>query len=276
MSEIKVTNHVEAIKSLLLTLKVSERVHALIVESSAGWGKTTSILEAMKSAGVENVRNLGSYSTPLHFFNFMSENPNSFIILDDCSGIFSDQSAMAILKAATWPHDSKRILKWGSTSGRANVEEFEFTGKLIIVCNSFPNSADGDAVRSRSFPYKIEITVPHAKELLEKAATDANWFKDIEKAKSVAEFLTARLNYKTLPQLSYRTLHMGYELAFYNEATWKDLLGRLVSVESTEPEELIRKLSESNMPVKEQIRIFEDTTGLKRRSFFNYRKELGL
>jgi hypothetical protein len=181
---------------------------------------------------------------------------------------------MAILKAATWPHDSKRILKWGSTSSRANVEEFEFTGKLIVVCNSFPNSADGDAVRSRSFPYRIEITVPNAKELLEKAAADTKWFKDVEKAKSVAEFLTARLNYKTLPQLSYRTLHMGYELALYNETSWQELLGRLVSVEATEPEELIRKLSESNMSVKEQIRIFEDTTGLKRRSFFNYRNNL--
>lgn len=274
MNETKITNHVEAIKSLLLTLKVSQRVHALIVESSAGWGKTTSILEAIKSAGIDNVHSLGAYSTPLHFFNFLSERPNSFIILDDCSGIFGDQSAMAILKAATWPHDSKRILKWGSTSGRAAVDEFEFTGKLIIVCNSFPNSADGDAVRSRSFPYKIEITAPHARELLINAAQDSKWFSDTEKAQSVAEFLIERLNFKTLSQMSYRTLHMGYELALYNTNNWRDLLGRLITVESNEPVLLIDKLSKSDLPVKEQIRIFEESTGMKRRSFFNYRKEL--
>ncbi len=32
------TDHIVAIKRLLLTLKASEKIHALIVESPAGWG----------------------------------------------------------------------------------------------------------------------------------------------------------------------------------------------------------------------------------------------
>jgi hypothetical protein len=29
--------------------------------------------------------------------------------------------------------------------------------RLSIVCNSFPTTADAEAVKSRSFPYKINI-----------------------------------------------------------------------------------------------------------------------
>lgn len=171
-------NHIDAIRDLLITITVFyERMHALIVEGPPGWGKTTAVEDALKSSGIQAVR-LGSYSTPLNLFNFLHGNPDRVIVIDDCAGLFSDQSSMALLKAATWGIGKKRTLRWGSTSGKANTEEFNFCGKLIIACNTFPYTADAIAVKSRSFPYKIRIDLTKARDLLVAAATNQNLFSD--------------------------------------------------------------------------------------------------
>lgn len=267
-------NHIEAIKSLLLTVMVSDRMHALIVEGPAGWGKTTAVDEALKAAGISGMH-LGSYSTPLHLFNFLHENSQRIIVIDDCAGLFNDQSSMAILKAATWGQRKQRKIRWGSTSGKASTEEFLFEGKLIIVCNSFPTTADAEAVKSRSFPYKISISPVFAKELLKKAAQNTTLYPDTRKAKEVVRFLSAKISPVSLQQISYRTLQMGYELARHNEL-WRDLLKRMVVATPTDPKKLVRQLSRRKIKVKDQIRLFEDSTGLRRRTFFKYRRELGI
>ena len=275
MARSEALDHIDTIKSLLLIVQASERMHALIVEGPAGWGKTTTVDEAMKVAGVSGVH-LGAYSTPLHLFNFLYENSKRFVVIDDCAGLFNDQSSMAILKAATWGQGKSRTIRWGSTSSKAATDEFSFEGKLIIICNSFPSTADAEAVRSRSFPCKIEVTSSRAKELLERAARDKAWYPDTKKAGEVAKFLCARLTSGSLNQMSYRTLQMGYELAQHNSHQWKELLERMIVSVPEDPKKLIRKLAGQGLKVKEQIRIFEESTGLKRRTFFKYRKALDL
>jgi DNA polymerase III delta prime subunit len=267
-------NHIDAIESLLLTIRASEKMHALIIEGPPGWGKTTAVEDALKAAGVAGVH-LGSYSTPLHLFNFLHENSRTIIVIDDCAGLFSDQSSMAILKAATWGQGKKRKIRWGSTSGKASAEEFQFEGKLIIVCNSFPATADAEAVKSRSFPYRINIDPTNAKSLLEKAAGNPSLYSDTQKAVEVAKFLCKKLCAASVHQISYRTLQMGYELAQHNGNQWQTLLERMVVSAPEDPKKLVRQLSRRGLAVKDQIRLFEEATGLKRRTFFKYRREIG-
>lgn len=267
-------NHIDAIKSLLITIRASDRVHALIIQGPPGWGKTTTVEDALKAAGVNGVH-LGSYSTPLHLFNFLHDNPRSTVVIDDCAGLFSDQSSMAILKAATWGKGKQRKIRWGSTSGKSSAEEFHFEGKLIIVCNSFPATADADAVRSRSFPYKINIDPTRARTLLEQAAGNSSLYSDTQKATEVAKFLSKRISAASLHQISYRTLQMGYELAQHNGDQWRELLERLVITAPEDPKKLVRQLSRRGLAVKDQIRLFEEATGLKRRTFFKYRRAVG-
>ena len=268
-------NHIEAIKRLLLTIRASERMHALVIEGPPGWGKTTAVEEALRTAGLTGVH-LGSYSTPLHLFNFLHDNAHNTVIIDDCAGLFSDQSSMAILKAATWGLGKKRKIRWGSTSGKASAEEFSFEGKLVIVCNSFPATADAEAVKSRSFPYRINIDSTGAKALLKKAAANRVLYSDTEKATEVARFLCLKIDATSAHQISYRTLQMGYELAQNNDEQWRDLLDRMVVAAPEEPKKLVRELSRRGLTVKDQARIFEESTGLKRRTFFNYRRALNL
>ena len=271
----KSADHISVIKKLILTVHASEKMHALIVEGPAGWGKTTAVDHALKEARLKGCH-LGAYSTPLNLYNFLFQHKTSIVIIDDCAGLFNDQSSMAILKSATWPQGGRRVVKWGSTSSRAYVEEFVFDGKLIIVCNSFPNTSDAEAVKSRSFPRRIEISVDEARRLLLAAAKDKSWFSDSKKAMAVASFLISRISQSSLSQISYRTLQMGYELAEYNPDSWKELLSGLVALPTADPKVLVRKLAKDGLKVKDQARHFQEATGLKRRTFFKYRQELGV
>lgn len=76
--------------------------------------------------------------------------------------------------------------------------------------------------------------------------------------------------------MSYRTLQMGYELAEHNGNQWQELLDRMIVSVPEDPKKLIRKLARQDLKVKDQVRIFEESTGLKRRTFFKYRRALNV
>lgn len=267
-------NHVAAIQKYIETISNSDISHALIVEGPAGWGKTTAVQFALHLAGIEEVH-LGAYSTPLNLYNYMYTYSSRTILIDDCAGLFNDSAALSLLKSATWPSEkSKRIVKWGSTSGKVTVSEFQFTGKLIIVCNSFPSTPDGDAILSRGYSKQINVTVEQAKKLILNAAQDKKWFHNTEISIPVANFLIDRLTENTLSQMSFRTLMKGYELAEFHPDCWQELLAGILPVEITDPEMLVQELSKQRIKVKEQEVIFKEKTGLQRSSFFKFRKNL--
>lgn len=267
-------NHEAEIRQLIQSIAKSRKYHAVIISGPPGYGKTTAVNRALTSSGVEVAR-LGAYSTPLGFFNFLHANSEKFIVVDDTSGLYNDSASMALLKAATWSQDGSRIVRWDTLSTRAATDEFSFTGKFCIICNSFPNSADGEAVKSRSFVRPIYITSAEAKRLLLQAAADPNWYNDSRAATMVAQFLVERLNEETVSKISYRTLEKGYDLAKDHPENWRDLLIHDIP-KTVDPERLVVELAGQKIKVKEQLRIFERTTGLKRRSFFKYRSQASL
>jgi hypothetical protein len=115
-----------------------------------------------------------------------------------------------------------------------------------------------------------------AKKLLLSAAKERAWYKNSKLAKAVAEFLVLRLNAGSLSQISYRTLQMGYELAEHNPKNWMVLLEDMISVVPDDPKVLVKQLAKEGLMVKDQASRFEQATGLKRRTFFKYRRELNV
>ena len=265
-------DHVSAIRKYIEAIIDAGDMHSLIVEGPPGWGKTTAVEDSLNLAKIDALH-LGAYSTPLNLYNFLAENSEAVVLLDDCAGIFNDPSAMSILKAATWPsRKDKRIVKWGSTSSRASIEEFEFFGKLIIVCNSFPKTADGEAIRSRGYSRRIDITLLEAKKLLLQAASQKKWYPKTKLVTEVADFLVDQISESSLSQISFRTLKKGYRLAEVHPESWRDLFADTLPQGKIEPDKLVKELSRQNLKVKDQKRIFTEKTGLSSRSFFNYRK----
>ena len=77
-------------------------------------------------------------------------------------------------------------------------------------------------------------------------------------------------------KISYRTLRAGYDLAVDHPDDWRDLLAPKMPLAADDPEKLVKTLAREKLKVKEQVRIFEETTGMSRRTFFKYRQEANL
>ena len=269
-------NHIQAIRRLIKSVTANKDHHAIIISGPPGWSKTTTAEDALCDEGISAV-NLGAYSTPLNFYNFLHLNAEKMIVIDDCAKLLTDSASMAILKAATWGNSKgERIIRWGSTSSRAVVDHFECKNKFIIICNSFPETPDGEAIRSRSYLRPITLTGSDAKRLLLEAANDRKRFPDPETAALVAKFLAERLTDKSVWKTSYRTLRAGYDLAIDHPDDWPDLLAPKIPGPIDDPEKLVKSLNAENLKIKEQARIFQETTGMSRRTFFNYRQEANL
>lgn len=270
-------NYIAKIKSYLSLVLKSKDFHAVIVEGPAGWGKTTTIINSFKELGIEPAV-LGSYSTPLHFFNFLHENSKRFVLIDDCAGLFSSQTSMAILKAATWGSGTDgRIIKWGTTTQKVKSDSFCFEGKLVIICNFFPSNSDGLAVKSRSLAHKIEVNSKEAQDLVQILSNNRTIFPNQSAAEEISKYLINKFNLLGSDIINLRTLKLAYELCDEDSSNWKTLIEDLLpKYDSSSNEDYVLELSKSGLCVNEQLQRFESKTGLKRRRFFYIRNQLGV
>jgi hypothetical protein len=149
-----------------------------------------------------------------------------------------------------------------------------FEGKLLVICNSFPRTLDAEAVKNRSLDMKIEPGVSETRELLTLAAQDVLKFPDQITAKKALRSILSELNEETVSKISYRNLQKAYEIAVHNPDTWESVSGRMSVAES--PLRVVEALNDQGLKVKDQLKEFERRTGFRRRSFFKYRKQLGL
>ena len=110
------------------------------------------------------------------------------------------------------------------------------------------------------------------------AALEKGRFPDQKIAQKILKKLLADLSEETLPKISYRTLQRNYEIAIHNPDTWEHMVSNKAFDVSNRlsPHKLIARLNGTDLKVKEQLKEFERQTGFKRRTFFKYRKQLGL
>lgn len=292
--------HLETIEAFIQTLINSDTFHSLVVESLPGWGKSTAIDLSLAKCGVEACT-VGAYATPLHIYKTICRYPKSVLILDDCAGIFSDQKTMAILKAATWQSSGQgmgtgggpgtrkpRRVSWGSTSEKVEQATTDFSGKLILLTNTIPSGKETEAFLSRCLSYRIRLREDDVTRMLLDAAKSKHYFPKMELALEVAHFIVDKTTCTDLMKVSLRTLKMGYDLATTHPESWRELFTHLlpsreapyldVSRSRSETKEIhgVHEILRSGLSPKEQEERFVRVTGKSRRTFYNYKKRLGL
>jgi hypothetical protein len=275
--------HVETIEILIQTLVQSETFHALVVESPPGWSKSTTIDAALKRLSTP-FKAMGSYTTALHFYNTLAEHSRSIIVLDDCAGLFGDPKTMAILKGATWPSSggsgpsTARRIAWGSTSEKVSTPQFDFSGKIILLTNLLPSGKETQAFLSRCLNFRITFTDSQVKKMILDAALSAQHFAITEIAGRVAQFIASQGDRIDYAQVNLRTLRLGYELAITQPHGWMEVLPHLLPTKAVGREVAMTAtaLINPSLSPKLQENEFRAQTGMSRRSFYLYKKKLGL
>jgi len=269
--------YLEDISLLTTTLLRSQTFHALVIYSPPGWAKSTTV-ERVLSEGAVSYRAFGAYSTALALYNALAQWPQDLHVIDDCAGVFGNQIAMSILKAATWASvgsGGERRIAWGSTSEKVSQPEFLFRGKVVLLTNSLPSAKETEAFLSRALTLRIRLSETEMREALLQAATDPRFFPDQKRAQAVASFLTNRIHSIGLGKVSLRTLHLGYELAGSSPEKWKEIFEKLIPG-TISPRKLVQELHGTGAEVQLQLQSFREATGLSERTFFNYRGDLGV
>ena len=146
----------------------------------------------------------------------------------------------------------------------------------MIICNSFPNSSDGEAIKSREFSWNLDVSEREARALLRTAALDQKRFPLTRIAIDVATFLCERINSQTVSKINFRTLRKGYPLAKVHPTEWRDLLIPMLPFETVDPMKVVKELAKEDMAVKDQATAFQRRTNLRERSFYKYRRAAGL
>lgn len=276
-------NHLSSLKMMIECLLKSDFFFGLYCEGSTGIGKTTIVSNILTEQRIPFVT-LSSYSTPLNFYNCLYENRDKVVLLDDCKGVIENPSiGISLIKAALSPcgHTSvgevtkgksigKRILRWGSTTNKATVPEFEFQGRLIILSNTPPvQGEDGAAFRNRCLSFNIVLDPDQRMEMLSLAAKS-------QAERSVFEFLKENAQNISVETLNYRTLFVGASLYKTNRKNWKNLFLLTLPEAKTNPLKIVRQLAELELPIEQQYCRFYALTQRSRRTFFRYREECGL
>jgi hypothetical protein len=146
---------------------------AAIIYGPPGMGKTHAIVEALNSAGLQELNDFiiaRSHTTPgmLYVLLYLMRKHGKYVILDDCDGIIADETGLNLLKGATDP--TYRWVGWSSTkelrnptNGKSLPSSFEFNGTVIVSTNVRLASGRGrianhmDALRSRSAPFSLNL-----------------------------------------------------------------------------------------------------------------------
>ncbi len=146
---------------------------AAIIYGPPGMGKTHTVVEALKSTGLQENKDYivaRSHATPgmLYVLLHMMRKAGKFVILDDCDGIVANETGLNLLKGATDP--TYRQVGWASTqqiknpvTGKPIPDTFDFNGTVIICTNVRLSCGRGrianhmDALRSRSAPFSLAL-----------------------------------------------------------------------------------------------------------------------
>lgn len=255
-------------KSFINTLLGSEKINGLIIEGSAGLGKSHITYETL----TENNKKLNNdfyvvnaHITPLEMYSVLFENSTKIIVFEDIPSIFKNETSIGLLLSALWGMGDRRIVNYFSTTDRlANMpKSFEFTGKIIILCNKMPGVLE--PLKSRCFYLKVEFDFKTKIEILyELAKIHSIDFEIVDFIKN-----TANESY----EINFRTLFKLNEV-FKRNKQWENLAKEQMEFNSEKAAFLqILKLSIS---VDEQVRKARRELGISRATFFRWKREMNL
>ena len=219
----------------LTTGATQSNIRAMVVSGSAGVGKTYTVEHVLEQSGTHYEVVKGTLSA-LHLFKlgYKYRKRGNVVVLDDADGIFTDEEALNILKAAL-DTSKKRTIHWNTDSRLLRSEgvpnSFEFKGGAIFITNiKFDNVKSKklrdhlEALESRC--HYLDLTIDTVREKLlrirqvvtEHGMLDDYGFEDAER-NEVVEFIEA--NKHRMRELSLRMVLKVADLRVSMPTKWQ-------------------------------------------------------
>lgn len=205
----------------LIGAVVKGPINSLIISGDPGIGKSWNVMKKLEEYEETNdvvVNLVRGHITPFQCYQTLLtySSSNCITVFDDSDGVFENNSSLNLLKAASETFNQRK-LSW--ISGAADIQEFFFEGKLLILTNvNFHRSIHYKALLDRFHVYHLNITL---EEKLHKIRDIAETLMDREIAKEVVQFIFN--NKELLTTLTIRTFVKIAELAIALPDDWREL-----------------------------------------------------
>jgi len=249
--------------------------NSLILKSNGGLGKTYMVLQTLNGLGKEFIYQ-NSYSTPLSFYEFLYENRDKMIVLDDFEGVLDNKIGISILKSALWSATSERTINYLTTSEKLKApSRFIFKGRIIFCMNNgLKTDEESRALKSRALFYEINFSYSDIMKILYEIAKQPYKGLVDEERLEVAKYLQENTDETTM-DLNFRTLIKAFDIYSYckkHKLDWKVLVRDLAVRD--EQMAIVKELMKGDLSVKQQVEKFCDMTGKHRSTYFNLKKKL--
>lgn len=239
-----------------------------------GVGKSECVRRAMAASLSDGEwSTLRGHATPLALFEYLFENANRPIVIDDVDELLGEAASTAMLKSALESGSARRI-SWRARGlvarGDEPPEEFEFSGRCAIIANaSRIRSADIEAIYDRCVCIYFE---PTASDVHREIAA-GGWFTDEE----VFSYLGQNLHLVRRPSLRF---YLQVQQLRRAGLVWRDMASRMLqeqnSAELIVVQQLINNVAfdQFPQPAAERAEAFRRRTGKSRASYFRIKREL--
>jgi len=232
----------------------------LLLWGEAGLGKTYSVIKALKEIKKEFVL-LTGHITSLELYNFLYENREKIIILDDIN-FLDNETNLNLLKSCL--SENSNIVQYHTTSNKLRVpNKFIFNGKLIILLNSLPTKTESfKAVESRILNYELKFEYKTKIKLIYELSRQKYKKLSEEERQKVVRWIKENTS-KATKNLNLRLLFQLYEVYLFSKEDFNKLSSKIVKTDR----ELL--LIEQGLNQNDWC----EETGKSRRTYFN-RKSL--
>ena len=275
----------------------------LFVVGPGGLGKTHSVLEALKVAGIEQPRVLNTHATARGLFEELFHARNDRVVLmEDLEQLYSSLPALSLLRSVLWGPKTadgrmKRSATWAiAKSGEDGIPaEFEFEAGIIMTANRFPKGEIFASLETRVPVVRFDVAEADVFSFMRQMASagqavfDGGSERTHHLSSDDCEVVIRHLERRGATDL--RKLHHGLVLfsRFREEGRWKALLDTILQSSAegadflADPSEETRRFelrvvadlsANSTLSVEEQVAEFASRTGRSRPTFFRRRQEL--
>lgn len=263
-----------------------------IIVSSAGLGKSYRATSILNKLGVE-YGYIDSYSSSAAFYVWLYKNRDKISIVDDVPNLFYDRRALSYLKAALWAAGvgEKRIVHNKTQKpledefGETIPDNFEFTGRLVILTNQLPaKNPHVWAVLSRVFYTTLRIGEEEILRIMKAVAKKKFDGLDEKERMEAVEFIEKNAKGK-LKNINLRTLIKLFQFREFAKdekagVLWQrlglHLLKKEEEVVADEVNLLVEDLEKNiGLTMNQKVEKFMQITKKSRATYYRMRRDAG-